>query len=104
MTKYYEGDKLLYDDGIASPRWVYHPEHGAKMVDATEAEALLTQGWYDNPGFPGRDTDTTTGETPKPLGKMSKAELVAHAMSLGLELVPDDLTKAEMIARIEAAA
>ena len=38
----------------------------------------------------------------KPLSKMSKAELVAHALSHGLELVPDSMTIKEMIAAIEA--
>lgn len=38
----------------------------------------------------------------KPLHKMSKAELVTHAMALGLELVPDSMTIKEMLAAIDA--
>ena len=41
----------------------------------------------------------------KPLAKMSKAELVTHAMTAhNLELVPDSMTAKEMIAAIETAA
>jgi hypothetical protein len=40
----------------------------------------------------------------KPLAKMSKAELVTHAMTVhGLELVGDSMTAKEMIAAIESA-
>ena len=41
----------------------------------------------------------------KPLDKMSKAELVSHALTVhGLKLVPDDMTVKQMIAAIEKAA
>lgn len=38
----------------------------------------------------------------KPLSKMSKAELVAHGLTLGLELTPDSMNVKQMIAAIEA--
>lgn len=36
-----------------------------------------------------------------PLSKMSKAELVAHAESIGVDTVPDSMTKKDIIALIE---
>ena len=54
-----------------------------------------------------RETKVTGPEETKPakpLTKMSKAELVTHALTAhGLELVPDTMTVKEMIAAIEAA-
>jgi hypothetical protein len=50
-----------------------------------------------------RETKVTGPTEPKkPLHKMSKAELVAHGLSFGLELTPDSMTVKEMIAAIEA--
>lgn len=41
-------------------------------------------------------------KTTKPLAKMSKAELVTHALdTYGMELVPDTMTVKQMIAAIE---
>ncbi len=42
---------------------------------------------------------TVVEETP--LSKMSKAELVAHAESLGIDTVPDSMTKKDIIQLIE---
>ena len=45
-------------------------------------------------------TDTVTAEE-IPLSKMSKAELVAHAESIGVNTVPDSMTKKDIIELIE---
>ncbi|MCE9566356.1 MAG: hypothetical protein K8U57_30400 [Planctomycetes bacterium] len=49
-------------------------------------------------------TEPAETKPAKPLIKMSKAELAAHAMTaFGLELVADEMTAKDMIAAIEAA-
>lgn len=112
----------------AEPTVVYHPELGARTVSSIEASHLMENGWYDSPAkFPKNDAQAVVeravkeyreerptqvafgGTQPveplvKPLVKMSKAELVAHAIEAhGLELVPDNMTVKQMIAAIEAA-
>lgn len=111
MTKYYRGKELLYDDGIASPHWVYHPTLGAKVVDASTLPELFAEGWYDNPAFVGKEPvggdapASSEGEQAAPnLQGMTKAKLAAHARAeLGLELDPDAMTKAAMVEAILAA-
>lgn len=53
-----------------------------------------------------RETKVTvpdeTKPAAKPLTKMTKAELCAHALTLGLELAPDTMNAKQMIAAIEA--
>lgn len=103
MVKYYEGSKLLRDDGIDSPQWVYHPNLGSKIVDASELPGLFAEGWHDNPAFIGKEGIDETPAPAKVVKKpnfaiMSKADLVTYAKTeLGMELVPDSLTKAAMI-------
>jgi hypothetical protein len=50
-----EDQSILESRGFfATPTWVYHPEHGRKIVSKAEADKLFMDGWYDNPGkFPG---------------------------------------------------
>ena len=43
--------------------YVYHPDHAAKVVETTEYNHLLENGWYDTPAkFPEKKVDGLAGE------------------------------------------
>ena len=86
---YQEGEQYLIGDDLLS---CFVELGGVELVENGEPASRETK--VTGP--------TETKPAAKPLGKMSKAELVAHALPLGLELVPDSMTVKEMIAAIEA--
>lgn len=65
---------------------IFHP---VEVVE--ESEALEDTGFVEDVAPP----------DPVDLSKLNKAELVAHAEGLGLDPVPDSMTKKEIIALIE---
>lgn len=93
-------------DGVS-----YEPDaDGIIEVPHEAVTAAFSHGFTLVPGQIGGadagDNGTAdTNKTAKPLNKMSKAELVAHALTEHkLELVPDNMTAKEMIAAIDKAA
>lgn len=66
---------------------------GPKTPPAEEAQEVVNA--------PVEDIDDH--ESAKPLSKMNKAELAAHAVSIGVNVVPDSMTNKEIIAAIEEA-
>ena len=81
----------------------YAPDaEGLVEVPHEALEAAFSHGFTLVPGQ-AEGTDTDGAKPAKPLNKMSKAELVALGLTLGLELVPDSMTVKDMIAQIEAA-
>ena len=66
-----------------------------QVLDASERHKRV--GMLGKPGKP-------SGEPAKPdLAKMKKAQLVAYAESIGVKVVPDEMTNKAIIAAIEAA-
>jgi hypothetical protein len=57
LTIHAEDQSILESRGFfLTPTWVYHPEEAqkGKIVSKEEADQLIQNGWYDNPGkFPG---------------------------------------------------
>jgi hypothetical protein len=97
-----EGHGGFSHDGVA-----YTPdEQGLIAVPHEAIEAAFCHGFTLVPEHAeGSDAGSASNKTAKPLNKMSKAELVAHAMAEHqLELVPDNMTVKEIISAIEAAA
>lgn len=78
---------IVVPEGWAKPAVTGLPI-GDKPVRAEAIEAKVTGPEETKPA--------------KPLNKMSKAELVAHGLSIGLELTPDNMTVKEMITAIES--
>ncbi|MBP3955403.1 hypothetical protein J8F10_08930 [Gemmata sp. G18] len=84
------------------------PRELAEGETLTEADlpegSPLKRGASVNPAELRETKVTGPAETKpaKPLNKMSKAELVGHALAQGLELVPDTMNVKQMIAAIEA--
>lgn len=97
-------DSLVQALGGTASGYLKEPGKAAKDIAAAPKE--LADAVLDTIADPeSRETKVTgPAETKpaKPLSKMSKAELVAHALQHGLELVPDSMTAKEMITAIEA--
>lgn len=103
--------QLGCDDGVIYPT-TYHQGETYQIGDALLNDFVSLGAVELAPdtavtGPQARETKVTgpeeTKPAAKPLHKMSKAELCAHAVDLGLELSPDNMTAKQMIAAIEKA-
>lgn len=103
ILKSFPGNQTGYGETVT-----FLEGHTVPLSDSL-AEVALKEGWVELADAPatdaaGRETKVTAPEETKPakpLSKMSKAELVAHALGLGIELAPDSMNAKQMVAAIE---
>jgi hypothetical protein len=75
-------------------QWIYHPEHGARLIWIAEIGDLMSNGWCFTPNdFPKEVTEKQEPE-------MDKSEVYAYGKELGVALVWRT-TKDTMISQIE---
>ena len=75
-------------------QWVYHPEHGAKLIWVDQLEKFVHNGWCFTPDdFPVESADNG-------LPELSKKELYDYSKELGLKL-EWKVTKDTLISQIE---
>jgi len=55
------------------PAWVYHKDHGSRIVQTVEAEAALGPGWVDSPAKVNDTPEVTPEQTPE-----VKPEVIEH--------------------------
>lgn len=77
------------------PKWKYHAEHAACVVEDADAEKDLGKGWFDTPAEAG------DGEEPDAYSEEDRQALFAKAKALGLS--PRSNSKAETVALAIAA-
>jgi hypothetical protein len=74
------------------------------MVDGESFKLMTKDGAFERIDENAAEPAAETVEViEKPLAKMNKLELLAEAEKRGLELVPDEVTKAQIILAIEVA-
>ena len=62
-------------------QWIYHPEHGARLIFLAEIGDLLYNGWCFTPDdFPTEDSKEQDPD-------MTKQEIYAYGKELGVDLV-----------------
>lgn len=87
LARFISGDGVEHEVEVGSPAFDLMAKTGSfKRLD--EPTAI--------------EPDTTAAQEPVDLSKMTKAALVAEAEARGVTVVPDDMTKAQIIAAIEA--
>ncbi len=88
--------KFISGDGV---------EHEVEETSLA-AEIMRQNGLHqvggETPATTATEPDANAVPAPKDRSKMKKAELVAEAEELGVEVVPDSMTNKQIIAAIEA--
>jgi hypothetical protein len=92
---------------ITAPNAAYNGESATVKfengVGHTDDPNLIT--WFRENGYAVEETNGKTNggdaSDEKPLDKMNKAELCAAAEAKGIKVVPDEMTKAQIIAALK---